>query len=130
MFCKNLRDKVSRMKKTEVAIFLLFRCCSSWCTPFFRLTHFSWRKSWNKMACFEFFKKKLEKSEKYRAKQGSKIKEKHFFPSHPSSRAVRAGRFGPPNFFCRPPESGLISHTSCVIYDGGRPPETGHVTRS
>ena len=28
------------------------------------------------------------------------------------------------------PESGLILHRSCVIYDGGRPPETGHVTKS
>ena len=34
------------------------------------------------------------------------------------------------HFFRRPPESGLILHRSCVIYDGGRPPETGHVTKS
>ena len=33
-------------------------------------------------------------------------------------------------FFRRPPESGLILHRSCVIYDGCRLPETGHVTRS
>ena len=44
-------------EKTEVAIFLLFPCCSSWCTPFFRSTHFSLRKTQNKMVCFEFFQK-------------------------------------------------------------------------
>ena len=36
-------------------------------------------------------------------------------------------------FFHRPPESGLILNRSCiicVIYDGGRPPDTGHVTKS
>ena len=34
MFCKNLCDKVLRMKNTEVAIFLLFQHYLSWCTPF------------------------------------------------------------------------------------------------
>ena len=37
------------------------------------------------------------------------------------------------HFLHRQPESGLILHRSCVIcviYDGGRPPESGHVTKS
>ena len=34
------------------------------------------------------------------------------------------------HFILRPPKSGLILHRSCEIYDSGRPPETGQVTRS
>ena len=44
-------------KKSEMAIFFVFPRCSSWYTPFFRSTHFSWRKSQNKIAYFEFFQK-------------------------------------------------------------------------
>ena len=57
---------------------------------------------------FLFFWKKPKKGEKYGPKRGWKI-EKRFFSSHPSSRAVRAGRFAPPNFFRRPRERCLIS---------------------
>ena len=57
---------------------------------------------------FWLFWKKPKKAEKYGPKRGWKI-EKRFFSSHPSSTAVRAGRFGPPNFFRRPPERRLIS---------------------
>ena len=44
-------------EKSETAIFFIFPRCSSWCTPFFRSTHFSPRKTQNKMVCFEFFQK-------------------------------------------------------------------------
>ena len=57
---------------------------------------------------FWLFWKNAKNSEKYGEKRGWKI-EKYFFPSHPSSRAVRAGRFAPPNFFRGPPERRLIS---------------------
>ena len=57
---------------------------------------------------FRLFWKKPKKADKYGPKRGSKI-EKRFFPSHLSSSAVRAGRFGPPNFFRRPPKRRLIS---------------------
>ena len=57
---------------------------------------------------FRLFWKKPKKADKYGPKRGWKI-EKRFFPSHPSSSAVRAGRFGPPNFFRRRPERRLIS---------------------
>ena len=57
---------------------------------------------------FRLFWKKPKKGEKYGPKRGWKI-EKRFFSSHPSSSAVRAGRFGPPNFFRRRPERRLIS---------------------
>ena len=63
---------------------------------------------------FWLFWKNAKKGERYGAKQGEKI-EKKISQSHPSSSAVWASRFGPPNFFHRPPESGLISHTSCII---------------
>ena len=53
------------------------------------------------------FWKNAKKSKKYGAKREPKI-ETFFSPSHPSSTAVRAGRFAPPNFFGRPPESGLM----------------------
>ena len=57
---------------------------------------------------FLLFWKKPKKGDKYGPKRGWKI-EKRFFPSPSSSSAVRAGRFGPPNFFRRPPERRLIS---------------------
>ena len=44
-------------KKSEMTIFFLFPRWSSWYTPFFRWTHFSPRKTQNKMVCFEFFQK-------------------------------------------------------------------------
>ena len=47
-----------------MAIFFVFARCSSWYTPFFQSTHFSWRKSRNKIGYFDFFEKmqKLMKS--------------------------------------------------------------------
>ena len=43
--------------------------------------------------------------------------------STPRQRARKNEDDGSLHFFHRPPESGLILHRSCVIYDGGRPPE-------
>ena len=41
----------------------------------------------------------------------------------PWRRARKNEEDGSLHFFHRPPESGLILHRSCVIYDGGRLPE-------
>ena len=38
-------------------ILFVFPCYSSWCTLFFLSKHFSWRKSRNKITCFDFFEK-------------------------------------------------------------------------
>ena len=43
--------------------------------------------------------------------------------STPWQRARKNKEDGSLHFFHRPPESGLILHRSCVIYDGSRPPE-------
>ena len=43
-------------------ILFVFPCSSSWCTLFFLSMHFSWRKSRNKIACFDFFEKKPKKA--------------------------------------------------------------------
>ena len=53
--------------------------------------------------------------------------------STPQRRARKNEDNGSLTFLHRPPESGLILNRSCVIcviYDGGRPPESGHVTKS
>ena len=42
--------------------------------------------------------------------------------STPQQRARKNKEDGSLHFFHRPPESGLILHRSCVIYDGGGPP--------
>ena len=49
-------------EKSETAIFFVFPCSSQWCTPFFLSTHFSPRKSQNKIACFDFFEKSWKKA--------------------------------------------------------------------
>ena len=51
-------------EKSGTAILFVFPRWSSWCTPFFLSTHFSLRKSRNKIAFFAFFEKiqKLMKS--------------------------------------------------------------------
>ena len=51
----------------------------------------------------------------------------------PRRRARETEEDGSLPFLHRPPESGLILDRSCVIcviYDGGRLPESGHVTKS
>ena len=130
-------------EKSEMAIFFVFSCSSSWCTLFFLSMHFSWRKLWNKITCFDFFEKKAKKDEKYRVKQGGgKVKKNRLFwlfwkklkkgdfvsqfspcidrkkQSIPRWRARKNKEDGSLHFFHRPPESGLILHRSCVIYDG------------
>ena len=50
--------------------------------------------------------------------------------STPQRRTQKNEEDGSLQFFRRPPEGGVIVHTSCIIYDGGRVAETGHVTRS
>ena len=47
----------------EMTILFVFPCSSSWCTLFFLSKHFSWRKSWNKIVCFDFFEKKPKKGD-------------------------------------------------------------------
>ena len=63
-------------KKSEMAIFFVFPRCSSWYTPFFRSTHFSWRKLWNKIPCFGFFEKSRKKATSTGRNGGGKIKKK------------------------------------------------------
>ena len=49
-------------EKSEMAILFVFPCSSSWCTLFFLLMHFSWRKSRNNIAFFQLFSKKLKQA--------------------------------------------------------------------
>ena len=78
-FFKNLKNLENVLQKSlwqsfeneklEMAILFFFPCSLSWCTLFFLLIHFSWRKSQNKIACFDskfvifYFFKKLKISE-------------------------------------------------------------------
>ena len=54
-------------------MFFVFPRRSSWCTSFFLSTHFSRRKSQNKMACFGFFSKKPKVSRKFRKNLCDKV---------------------------------------------------------
>merc|ERR1711875_142895 len=45
------------MEKMKTTIVFVLSCSSSWCTLFFLLMHFSWRKLRNKIAFFGFFQK-------------------------------------------------------------------------
>ena len=63
MFCKNLCDKVSRMKNL----------CSSWCNSFFSVDAFFTEKIKKRNRLFLLFLKKPKKGEKYGPKRGSKI---------------------------------------------------------
>ena len=67
-------------KKSEMAILFVFPRCSSWYTPFFRSTHFSWRKLRNKIACFGFFEKSRKKAKSKGRNGGEKPIKK--FPRH------------------------------------------------
>ena len=47
-----------------------------------------------------------------------------------TTKSTKNEEDGSLHFFRRPQESNLILYGSCIIYHGGRPPETGHVTKS
>ena len=104
MFRKNLCDEVSKMKNLRLLCSSFFRALRCGVLRFFcgRIFHRENRETKSPVLTF------LKKAEKYGPKRGWKI-EKRFFSSHPSSSAVRAGRFRPPNFFRGPPERRLIS---------------------
>ena len=63
-------------KKSEMAIFFVFARCSTWYTPFFWSTHFSWRKSRNKIASFGFFEKSRKKATSTGRNGGEKSEKK------------------------------------------------------
>ena len=127
MCCKNLCEKVSKIKNWTCTFYSFFRalcrgvlCFFCWCifhgencekkSPFFSF----FQKSQNRRFCFTIFSMKNALTEKQ---------------STPRWRTRKNEEDGSLQFFRRPPESGLILHTSCVIYDSGRLADTSYVTR-
>ena len=109
MFCKNLCDKVSGMKKKLRWLFPCFFHIVHRCVLHFFDWHiFHGENHETKSPVLTFLKKNLKKA-KSTGRNGCQKSKKHFFLLHPSSGAVRAGRFGTPNFFRRPWEPRLIS---------------------
>ena len=113
MFRENVCDKVSIMKNLRLLSFSFFRALRRGVLRFFCRRILNGENHETKSPVFTFLKNG-EKRLKVRGEMGGGNRKKSS-PSHPSSSAVGAGRFGPPNFFRRPPESGLIAHTSCII---------------
>ena len=128
MFCKNLCDKVSKIKNWRCTFYSFFHALRRGVLCFFCRCIFHGENCKTKSPVLTFLKK---------AEKGDFVSQFSPWKMHqqkkqstPRQRTWKNKEDGSLHFFRRPPESGLILHRSCVIYDGSRPPETGHVTKS
>ena len=115
--CIDRKNKIhhdEEHEKTKTMVVFLFLRCLSGCTPFFFCQCIFHGENHKTQSPVLTFWKKRRKKAKSMGQKGGGV-EKKISQSHTSSSAVRASRFGPPNFFRRSPENGLISHTSCII---------------
>lgn len=113
IFCKNLCNKVSKMKNMRWLFSSFFCADCNGILCFFGRWILQGGNPETKSPVLTFFKN-IEKWRKVWCNKWLK-KWKMLFLLHSSSRAVQADRFATPNFLWRPPESHLITCMTCLI---------------